>query len=211
MNWARAAWRPALLVAGLVAAGWALRAAGLGAAVAAAGRQGPLGFIAIGALACAVGMPRQAVAYAGGLAFGLWPGAGLALLAQMLGCVVDFFWARLARRWAERVLSGRLARLDRFVARQPFTATLTMRLLPVGSNLLLNLLAGASGVAAGPFFAASALGYVPQTVIFGLLGGGVRVGHGAQVAISAGLFAASLLLGAVLMRRSRVGAGALSG
>lgn len=199
MRWARSAWRPALLVAGLVGAGFVLRAAGLGMA-----GQSPAGLVAIGALACAAGIPRQAVAYAGGLAFGLWPGAGLALLAQLLGCMIDVVWARLvARRWAERVLSGRLARLDRFVAARPFTATLTLRLLPVGSNVLLNLLAGVSGVAAAPFFAGSALGYLPQTVIFALLGAGVRVGHGAQVAIAVALFALSLVLGTLLMRSRR--------
>lgn len=203
------AWQPALLVLGLVAAGLALRGLGLDARVAAAGEHGPLAYVALGTLACAVGVPRQVVAYAGGLAFGFWPGAVLALLAEALGCAADFFWARLlARRWAVSWLrhrgGGRLERLDRFLTARAFTATLTLRLLPVGSNIVLNLLAGVSGVTAGPFLLASVLGYVPQTAVFALLGGGVRVSEGVQVALAAALFAASIGLGVLLLRRRPV-------
>lgn len=202
---ARAASRPVLLLAGLVLAGLALRGLGLDSAIASAGEHGPALFVVFAAGACALGVPRQVAAYAGGLAFGFWAGTALALLAMVLGCVLDFGWARLvAREWAMRRLraGGRLARLDAFLAANPFTATLTLRLLPVGNNLALNLLAGVSGVAAVPFVLASALGFVPQAAVFALLGGGVRIEHGAQVAVAAGLFAASAGLGVVLMRRS---------
>lgn len=204
----RLAWRPALLAAGLVGAGLLLRGAGLGS-VGASERHGPLAYVLLGAVACAVGVPRQVVAYAGGLAWGFWPGATLGLLAQVLGCAATLSWSRLvARRWAahwlQRRAAGRLARLDAFLARNPFTATLTLRLLPAGSNVVLNLVAGISAVPPGPFLAASALGYVPQTVVFALLGGGVRVEHGAQVALAAVLLATSLALGVALLRRSRV-------
>ena len=87
--------------------------------------------------------------------------------------------------------------------RNPFWATLSLRLLPIGSNILLNLLAGVSGIAAPPFLAATLLGYVPQTIIFALLGGGVQVGHAAQVALAVILFAASLGGGLLLLRRTR--------
>ena len=197
--------RPALLLLGLVLAGLALQHLGLDAGIAAAGRRGPLAFVGIAAAACAVGVPRQVVAYSGGLAFGFWPGATLALLAVVLGCVGNFYWARwVARAWAVRWLArrgGRLERLSRFLVANTFAATLTLRLLPVGSNLLLNLLAGVSAVAAGPFLAASALGYVPQTAVFALLGGGVRVSQGVQVALAAVLLALSVALGLALARR----------
>ena len=199
--------RPALLLLGLLLAGLALRYLGLDAGVAAAGQRGPLAFVAIATAACAVGIPRQAVAYSGGLAFGFWPGATLALLAEVLGCIGNFYWARwVARAWAVRWLArgGRLRRLSGFLGANAFAATLTLRLLPVGSNLLLNLLAGVSGVAAGPFLAASALGYVPQTAVFALLGGGVRVSQGTQVAMAAVLLVLSIALGLALARRRSV-------
>lgn len=204
-----AAGRPALLLLGLLAAGWVLRRLGLDAGVATAGQRGPLAFVAVAAAACAVGVPRQVVAYSGGLAFGFWPGAALALLAEILGCIGDFYWARwVARAWAARWLArgggGRLERLSRFLGANAFVATLTLRLLPVGNNLLLNLLAGVSSVAAGPFLAASALGYVPQTAVFALLGGGVRVSQGVQVVGAVALLALSIALGLLLARRRPV-------
>lgn len=201
--------RPALLLLGLVAAGLALRRLGLDDGIEAAGQHGPLAFVAIATAACAVGMPRQVVAYSGGLAFGFWPGAALALLAEILACIGNFYWARwVARAWAARRLArggtGRLERLSRFLCANAFASTLTLRLLPVGNNLLLNLLAGVSSVAAGPFFAASALGYVPQTAVFALLGGGVRVSQGVQVAVAGTLLALSIALGLLLARRRPV-------
>jgi uncharacterized membrane protein YdjX (TVP38/TMEM64 family) len=174
--------------------------------VARAGEQGPLGFVLLGTVACAAGLPRQVVALAGGYAFGLWPGTALALVAEMAGCAIDFYWARLlGRRVASRFLArregGRLQRLDRFLAERAFTATLLLRLLPIGNNLALNLFAGVCGVAAAPFMLASVLGYVPQTVVFALAGSGASVSDGTQLAVAAGLLLASVALGIVLLRR----------
>ncbi len=201
--------RPLLLLAGLVAAGLALRQmpglapqAMLERWVTGQGPLGALAFVAGGGALCALGLPRQAVAFAGGFALGAWTGGALALLAMLAGCTLDFAWARgVARDWARRRLRGRGARLDAFLAANPFTATLTLRLLPVGSNVVLNLLAGVSGVAFAPFLAATALGYLPQAAVFALLGSGTRVERGAQLWLGLALFAASAGLGLVLLRR----------
>ncbi|HEX4261175.1 MAG TPA: VTT domain-containing protein [Acetobacteraceae bacterium] len=203
--------RPVLLALGLVAAGLALRLlpgeAGREAAARVLAHEGAGGaaiFVLAGAALAAIGVPRQAVAFAGGYAFGVWQGAALALAAQLLGCGINFAWARLlARRWLLGRLRGRLARLDAVLGRQPFAATLTLRLLPVGNNLLLNLLAGASAIGAAPFLAGSAIGYLPQTVIFAMLGGGAKLGRLLQLGIAAALFAAAACLGLVLLRRHR--------
>ena len=146
MGVARLVWKPALMLLTFVAIAVALRQSGFDprATMASAGLHGPAAFVAIGAAACAVAIPRQVVALAGGYAFGFWPGAALTLVAEIAGCAIDFAWARLLGRRAalgflERRGGGRLARLDRFLTGRAFTATLTLRLLPVGSNVLLNL------------------------------------------------------------------------
>ncbi|MBD0276042.1 MAG: VTT domain-containing protein, partial [Acetobacteraceae bacterium] len=87
----------------------------------------------------------------------------------------------------------------------PFGSTLALRLLPVGNNLALNLLAGMAGIAPAPFLLASALGYAPQTAVFALLGKGVRVDGAWQVALAAGLLAGSVAIGLVLLRRNAAG------
>jgi uncharacterized membrane protein YdjX (TVP38/TMEM64 family) len=173
--------------------------------------QGPAGeglFLLLGAALTAVGLPRQAVAFLGGYAFGAALGTGLALLAQLLGCALGFFWARwVGQGWAERRLAGRVgAHLRPLVGTlraHPFGSTLALRLFPVGNNLALNLLAGLSGLAPLPFLAASALGYLPQTVVFALLGKGVRVDGAWQLALAGLLLALSVGLGLWLMRRHR--------
>jgi uncharacterized membrane protein YdjX (TVP38/TMEM64 family) len=198
-------WRPALLLAGLLLAGVAIRSGAGRDALDAPAQAGPFAFVAFAALACAVGVPRQLTAYAAGLGFGLVGGCVLSLAAQLIGCAADFAWARwVGRAWAARRIRGRVARLEAALTRRPFVAALTLRLLPVGSNLVLNLLAGVSAIAAGPFLAGSAIGFVPQTIVFGLLGAGVRVGQGAQLALAVVLFGVSSAFGLFLLRQSRL-------
>ena len=196
-----------VLLAGLLGAGYAARLAGAGLMThAGATWQGGAALVGAGALLSAAGVPRQAVAFAGGYAFGVWQGGALALLAQMAGCLADFWFARvLARDWARRRVTGRLARLDRFLSARPFTASLTLRLLPVGNNLALNLLAGVSEMPAWPFLGATLLGYLPQTAVFALAGSGVHVDRAYQVALAAALFAGSAVLGVVLLKTRNVG------
>jgi uncharacterized membrane protein YdjX (TVP38/TMEM64 family) len=160
-----------------------------------------VGLVALGAIACAVGVPRQVVAFVAGYGWGLLPATALALAAQMLGCATNLLWARaVGRDFVRRRLPTRLARLDTILARRPFAATLAIRLLPVGNNLALNLLAGLSSLPAAPFLAASALGYLPQTVIFVLMGRGSQLGHATEVAISIFLLVASSLLALLIFR-----------
>jgi uncharacterized membrane protein YdjX (TVP38/TMEM64 family) len=214
---ARSLAKLAMLAAGLVAGGFLLRALGaapgtdwVDAYVRDDGVRGEVVFILAAALATGVGVPRQSAAFLGGYAFGTVAGTGLALLAQLLGCALGFLWARaVGRGWAERRLNGRfgprLRPLVETLRRNPFSSALALRLLPVGNNLALNLLAGLSGIAFWPFLAASALGYLPQTIIFALLGKGVRVDGAWQMVLAAALLLVSVGLGLWLLRRQRAG------
>jgi uncharacterized membrane protein YdjX (TVP38/TMEM64 family) len=203
--------KPLGLLVGLVSAGVVLKTLAGGVKggllqhyVMGQGVEGEVVFFAAGALLTAAGLPRQAIAFAGAYAFGLKFGLLLAMLAQTTGCVIDFFWARaFARDWVRGKLGSRFARIDRQLEAQPFTASLTLRLLPVGNNVVLNLLAGLSSVRPLPFFLATVLGYLPQTLVFGLLGSGVQVSHTTQIALGGALFVLSGALGVVLLQRSR--------
>lgn len=216
---ARGRWRALskllLLAAGLLALGAALREMGgvpgtdwVDRYVRDEGIWGELVFIAVGAAVTAVGLPRQTIAFLGGYAFGAALGTLLALAATLAGCVAAYGWARLlGRDWAERRLAGRfghrLRPLRDVLADSPFGATLALRLLPVGNNLALNTLAGMAGLRVLPFLAGSALGYLPQTLVFALLGKGIRVEGAWQLGLSVVLLAVSMAVGFWLMRRHR--------
>lgn len=210
-----------VMAAGLALAGWLLRELGGAPGGEAAQHwvrrfgleqnlRGELAYLAVGTLATAAGMPRQAVAFLGGYAFDPWTGGALALLAQGLSCAATYGWARLVGRdWAERRLAGRFGRrlraLRDVLIASPFNATLALRLLPVGNNLALNLLAGLSGIPALPFLGASLVGYLPQTAIFALAGAGVAVDRSAQLWLAAGLFLGSAAIGFWLLQGHRAG------
>lgn len=206
----------ALLVS-FVACGWlahGLADAGMlsqrfiDAEVAGHGAAGYAIFLGIGAVATGLGLPRQLVAFLGGYAFGTAAGTALALAATLAGCVGTFVYARaFARSLIARRFGARVRQFDDLLGRYPFRMTTIVRLLPVGSNVLTNLLAGVSRVRPGPFLAGSAVGYLPQTLAFALAGSGVAVAPEIEVAIGAGLFLATAYLGIVLYRKHRHGAG----
>ena len=200
-------------MAAFVAAGFFLRAVETGQFLNAAWidstirQQGVIGeliFFAAGTLFTAFGLPRQVICFLGGYAFGLLSGTALALGATVMGCAVTFLFARLAAR---DVVAGRfsrrLRRADSFLAQNPFSAILMIRLLPVGSNLATNLAAGVSSAGLWPFLAASAFGHFPQTLVFTLVGSGINVDPEIRITLGAALFVLSVLLGTQLYFRLR--------
>ncbi len=168
------------------------------------GWSGNLVFLAVGALTTALSFPRQVVAFLGGYAFGFVEGTVLATLATLLGCIGGFYFARwLGRGWVQRRFPGRIRKLDDFLHAHPFSMTLLVRLLPVGSNALTNLLAGVSSVRALPFFAGSAVGFLPQNLVFALAGSGINLDPALRLSLATFLFVISSLLGIWLYRRHR--------
>ncbi|WP_231945913.1 TVP38/TMEM64 family protein [Acetobacter ghanensis] len=166
---------------------------------------GWLMFLAGASIWCAFGLPRQAAGFAAGLTYGVAAGLAMITLASTLGCVAGFLWARWGgRSWAQARLGPRFEKLDAFLTHTPFLSILTLRLLPVGSALLLNLLGGVSGMALGPFVAATLVGALPQNAVTVLLGAGVQVGAAWQYGAGALLFALSAGLGLWLWRHARI-------
>ena len=168
------------------------------------GIRGELIFLAAGALFTAGGLPRQAVAFMAGYAFDLTFGTLISVAAAALGCLTTFLVARfLASDLVAHKFPDKLKRMDAFLSENTFTTTLLIRFLPIGSNVLTNMLAGVSRAHVTPFIAGSAIGYVPQMLIFALVGSGFAVEPGARLVVSVVLFAASGALGVWLYRRYR--------
>src|SRR3984957_20812475 len=203
--------KPALMAGGLIAVAAALPLLGassaqstLGNLLAQGGVRGPAMFLLLATFLTAIGLPRQIPAFVAGYAFGPWYGTAIALVSQVLACSLDFIWARaIGQDFVRRRFGKALTKIDGMLSAHPFTATLTLRLLPVGSNILLNLAAGLSSIRALPFLIASAIGVVPQTLIFAVFGQGSAPTHAHMLIFGGAMFAASAFLGLLLLRRAR--------
>ena len=170
------------------------------------GLAGELLFVAVGGLLISTGLSRQVIAFLGGYGFGFSQGTLLAMVAAVSGCVLTFYAARLLiRSSSSSRFSPRLREIDRFIHENTFAMTLLIRLLPVGSNWLVNLAAGVSGVRSAPFFFGSTLGYIPQMAVFAMVGSGARMDQFWQIALAIILFAAAATLGIYLYRKYRHG------
>ncbi|KAF0136622.1 MAG: hypothetical protein FD153_1901 [Rhodospirillaceae bacterium] len=206
--------RGLLLLITLAAVGWLVKVTGfdqvldtvwIDTRIKGNGLAGEALFVAAGALFTALGLPRQVICFLGGYAFGFLEGGWLAMLASVGGCLGSFGYARLLGRSVVLArFPDRIRRLDAFLRGNPFIMTLLIRLLPVGSNLLTNLAGGVSGIQASAFIAGSALGYVPQTVIFAFLGSGIQVDPIFRIGLSIVLFGLSAALGVWILRRQGV-------
>ena len=159
-------------------------------------------FVLAGIFSTSVGLPRQLVAFVGGLAYGVLTALPLSLLAALLGC---FLTATVSRRFFHATVNRKfpkpVAALDKLIRDDLFLKVLVLRLQPLGTNLLTNICIGFTSASMTRFLAASAIGYVPQMLVFSLLGSGVRVGSQTQFALSAVLLVISIVLGLVLYRR----------
>lgn len=207
--------RGVVMIATLVMIGFLFQATGLNSAldegwmeahIMGRGVAGELLFFAIATFITAVGLPRQVISFLGGYAFGLLMGSALALGATVLGCAIAFYYARiLARTPLQKRFSARVRSLDNFLHDNTFSMTLLVRMLPVGSNVATNLAAGVTSIKAGPFIGGSAIGYLPQTLIFALAGSGVAVDPPLRISLSIILFVLSGFLGVYLYRHFRHG------
>ena len=199
-----------IMIMSLVAIGYGLKAVGVAdmfdehwvdAEVKGRGLVGYLVFVGMAGALAAVGFPRQAISFMGGYAFGFLGGTLLAVLATSCGCILAFTYARLmGRSVVQRNFGKRVKRFEKVLSNRPFLTTLLIRFLPVGSNVATNLIAGVTHVPAIPFILGSAVGYLPQTAIFALMGSGVQVDQTSQIAVGVVLFIISGALGVYLYR-----------
>jgi uncharacterized membrane protein YdjX (TVP38/TMEM64 family) len=169
------------------------------------GATGVLLFLGITTLASALGVPRQLPSFLGGYAFGWFWGTLLATFGISLACALDFSVARyLGRDFVLARFGKRAARLDAFLRTGPFRTSLAIRLLPVGHNLLTSMAAGVTSIPARYFILGSAVGYIPQNLVFAIFGDGVgaesATGKAISIGVSVALLAASAWLGMSVYR-----------
>ncbi len=137
----------------------------------AAGPWGPILFFALYASLALIPCPKALLTAAGGALFGLWAGAGLSLAAALVGAIVSFGAGRLLGREAvDRLIRGRLARVDALLADHGLSAVLIVRLVPLVPFIAINYASGLSGVRFRQYVLGSAVGMVPGSLAYAALG-----------------------------------------
>lgn len=145
--------------------------AALQSRVDAAGVWGPVVFFALYAALALIPGPAAILTAAGGALFGLWAGTGLALSAALVASVISFGIGRLLGRAAvDRLIRGRLARVDALLANHGLAAVLVVRLVPLVPFFAINYASGLTGVKFRHYLLGSAIGMVPGTLAFTALG-----------------------------------------
>lgn len=201
-----AAWRLAVLVAGVAALAVALHLSGwagperLRAAVESAGWAGAVVFVVGYALIVLAPTPASLLTILAGVLFGIWWGTLLAWAGALLGAVGGFaLGRRLGRPAVDRLLGGRLQQADRVLGDHGLVAVLLVRLVPVLPFTPLNYAAGLLRVRPGDYLLGTALGIVPGALAYAAVGAsgadplGIVVGAGGLVALA--------VIGSLLGRR----------
>lgn len=143
----------------------------LRARVADAGRVGWLVFVGGYAALALLPAPKGAMTALGGLLFGWWAGAALSLVGALVGAVVAFeVGGWLGRDAVNRLVRGRLTRLDALLRDHGLGAVLTARLIPVLPYTAINYGAAVSGVRRRDFVLGSAIGMLPGSLSYAALG-----------------------------------------
>lgn len=163
------------------------------------GGYAPVAAIVAGALLLVALVPRTFVTLAAGAIFGPLPGAAYSLGAALLAAALGFAVGRLLGREfvAERV-RGRLARLDRWFARQSVAGVITVRLLPIAGFGLVSYGYGTTGARVLPFLAGSVIAAAPTALGYAAVGAAVsspgQINWYAAAPASLGLIASVLII-----------------
>lgn len=168
------------------------------------GKLGILTLFVILVVGTSIGLPRQVAAFCSGFTLDIVSGTLFATTAAIGGCIISLTIGRflLSEQLAARYPKP-LSKLQQFFAERILLKAIIIRLIPAGSNLLTNLLAGFSKVPVKPYVIGSAIGFLPQMFIFSMLGNGVKINNQQQVTVSIILFVIAGLLTAYLVKTNK--------
>lgn len=123
----------------------------------------------------AIGGPKQVIALLLGYLYYIYLGVFFTLVVCVISAALNYTVACfLLTNTLFRRFPKRMQKFNAFASRSPFLKILLLRLFPVGNNVVTNVLSGCVRVPLVPFFTASLIGYLPQTIIFALAGAGIQ-------------------------------------
>lgn len=145
-------------------------------------QAGPLGwlvFFVVYVIAAVFFIPGSVLTLGAGFAFGLVTGFVVVIVSATAGAGAAFLVSRYLARDAVQKKFGqskRFAVVDRAVAREGWKIVFMLRLSPVFPYNALNYLLGLTGISFWRYFAASAIGMLPGTLLYVYIGYAGRAG-----------------------------------
>jgi uncharacterized membrane protein YdjX (TVP38/TMEM64 family) len=136
------------------------------------GAAGPLIVIALAVVHAVVIYPTEILNTAAGFVYGFWLAMPLMMLAWMINGII----CHQVGRYAARPLLLRMLHRDRFeryeraVARGGVTLLIALRLVPIIPFSLVSYVLGSADVPLRTFIWTTAIGYLPLTALFVILG-----------------------------------------
>lgn len=171
--------------------------------VRAGGLLSPVAFVLVYVVLTVLLVPGSIPTVAAGALFGpLW-GSVLTILGATLGASAAFAIARRGGRDAvQRRLGARAHRLDCWLADHGFLAMVYARLIPLVPFNVANYAAGVSGVRPRAYVVATAVGIVPGTIAFVVLGSSLTDPRSSGFVASVGAIVALALAALLVDRRA---------
>ena len=168
--------------------------------VASTGAWGPLVYVVLHVLLTLVPVSKNLLATVAGALFGMAGGIALSWVASMVSAVVGFLIARrLGRETVAQMTGPRIDRVEDVLQQQGLIAVVVARLTPVLPFTVVNYGAGVSAISRRDYVLGTAVGVLPGTVGYAALG--ASAGRDATTFVVAGVVAAVLFVGSVLVGR----------
>lgn len=152
-------------------------------------------FLVVGGMLCGIGFSRMWLSAIAGALFGALIGTPVALVASIVGAALSHFLGRsMLRSMVRARFSEKFEKWNERLQRKPFKWVLYARLIPLSNMLVTSLLFGACKVPMGPYLAASAIGFLPLTIVFALFGSSAAKADVNQMAWGLVLFLSAMLI-----------------
>lgn len=139
------------------------------------GAVAPIGYVIVYIVVIAFSLPGGAVmTITGGFLFGVAFGAVLTVIGATIGATALFLVARFAFADYLRAKAGpALRQMEDGFNEDAFNYLLVLRLVPLFPFWLVNLVPALLGVTLGVYVLATAIGIIPATVVYAMVGDGV--------------------------------------
>ncbi|MDE5681616.1 MAG: VTT domain-containing protein [Mailhella sp.] len=151
-------------------------------------------------------VPRQLLSLVAGYFYGTPLAVFTVSFGAGLGCLLSMGYGNfLAKNFFQKNMKPRMRCLETIFTKSTFGIALGIRIMPVGSNTFLNMLAGAAKIPFWSFWAGSVIGYIPQNYLFALLGNAGKTESPLPLVQSVFLYAVLFCTGFLIVKKNLPG------